>query len=87
MWPFARRKSRRTRAFARLIGARFDAAITNVENARHGGDVDALMGGQRQHINEPVKGNCQGDRLSSEQRCRSRPVIGRRVERLVGCFS
>ena len=42
MWGFGKRKSRKTRAFARLIRARFDAAITNVENARHWANADGL---------------------------------------------
>ena len=42
MWPFGRRKSRKSRAVARLIRARFDAAITNVENARHWANADGL---------------------------------------------
>jgi len=42
MWPFGRRKSRKARAIARMIRARFDAAITNVENARHWANADGL---------------------------------------------
>jgi len=42
MWPFGKRKSRKAKAIARLIRARFDAAITNVENARHWANADGL---------------------------------------------
>jgi len=45
MWPFGKRKSkqsRKSRAVARLIRARFDAAVTNVENARHWANADGL---------------------------------------------
>ncbi len=42
MWPFGKRKSRKSRALARMIRARFDAAVTNVENARHWANADGL---------------------------------------------
>ena len=42
MWPFGNRDSRKAPALARLIRARFDAAITNVENVRHWANADGL---------------------------------------------
>jgi len=42
MWPFGKHKSRKAKTIARLIRARFDAAITNVENARHWANADGL---------------------------------------------
>ena len=42
MWPFGKRKSHNARALTRLIRARFDAAVTNVENARHWASADGL---------------------------------------------
>ena len=42
MWPFGDRRSRKARAVARLIRARFDAAVTNTENARHWANADGL---------------------------------------------
>jgi len=42
MWPFGKRQSRNARAVAKLIRARFDAAVTNAENARHWANADGL---------------------------------------------
>ena len=42
MWPFRRGSSRKARAVARFIRARYDAAVTNVENARHWANADGL---------------------------------------------
>jgi len=44
MWPFGKRKSKESRKTnpARLIRARFDAAVTNVDNIRHWAGADSL---------------------------------------------
>jgi len=42
MWPFGKRKSRKARRVARIIRARYDAATTNAENARHWANADGL---------------------------------------------
>ena len=35
MWPFGKRTTRKARRAARMIRARFDAAVTNADNMRH----------------------------------------------------
>ena len=44
MWPFGKRRQRDRRPgrIAKLIRARFNAAVTNTENARHWANADAL---------------------------------------------
>ena len=44
MWPFGKRKSKEPRqaSDARVIRARFDAAVTNVDNIRHWAGADGL---------------------------------------------
>jgi len=42
MWPFGRSKSRKARQFARMIRAKYDAAVTNADNIRHWANADGL---------------------------------------------
>ena len=42
MWPFGNKTTRKTRSFARMIQAKFDAAVTNADNVRHWANADGL---------------------------------------------
>ena len=42
MWPFGKSKTRKARQFARMIRAKYDAAVTNADNIRHWANADGL---------------------------------------------
>ena len=42
MWPFGNKTTRKARSFARVIRAKYDAAITHADNVRHWANADSL---------------------------------------------
>ncbi len=42
MWPFGNKTTRKARSFARVIRAKYDAAVTNADNVRHWANADSL---------------------------------------------
>ena len=42
MWPFGKNNTRKAHQFARMIRAKFDAAVTNTDNIRHWANADGL---------------------------------------------
>ena len=42
MWPFGNKTTRKARSFARMVRAKYDAAVTNADNIRHWANADGL---------------------------------------------